>query len=88
MLTLDECATYRLDPSKPELDLKEGFNIGFIDPGPPHRATHALPNLMLAHIEKLADFQVACFDLCQRLLTAFAHVLEVRPARPPVGCAR
>ena len=71
-------AASSLDPSKPAPDLKEGFNTGYIRPGPVPEATQPLPSLLAAHAAELADFQHRCFEFCQRLLVAFAVALEVR----------
>ncbi|GAA5967106.1 hypothetical protein JCM8115_000925 [Rhodotorula mucilaginosa] len=66
-----------LDPSKPAPDLKEGFNTGYIRPGPVPEATQPLPSLLAAHAAELADFQHRCFEFCQRLLIAFAVALDL-----------
>ncbi|GAA6003010.1 hypothetical protein JCM10207_001943 [Rhodosporidiobolus poonsookiae] len=68
-----------LDPDLPAPDLKEGFNTGYISPGPPPTAFQPLPNLLQQHADALANFQQSCFDLCQRLLEAFALALDLEP---------
>ena len=54
-----------------------GFNTGCIAPGSPPVPSHPLPNRMAAHVEALCRFQQECFDLCQRLLEAFAIILDL-----------
>ncbi|KAM0789297.1 hypothetical protein ACM66B_000137 [Microbotryomycetes sp. NB124-2] len=68
-----------LDPSKPAPDLKEGFNVGFIESGSPPQPSHPLPSIFATNVDKLCQFQLDCFDFCQRLLEAFAIVLGLEP---------
>ncbi|GAA5934723.1 isopenicillin N synthase family dioxygenase [Sporobolomyces koalae] len=69
-----------LDPTNPAPDLKEGFNIGFIEPGTPPRPSQPLPTLLEQHADELVNFQRACFAICQRLLEAIAVSLELEPS--------
>ncbi|ORY87409.1 hypothetical protein BCR35DRAFT_289460 [Leucosporidium creatinivorum] len=66
-----------LDPTQPAPDLKEGFNTGYIAPGSPPVPSHPLPARMAKHTEALCQFQHDCFDFCQRLLEAFAIILDL-----------
>ncbi|GAA5910475.1 isopenicillin N synthase family dioxygenase [Sporobolomyces salmoneus] len=68
-----------LDPTNPAPDLKEGFNIGFISDETPPQPSHPLPSLLHQHVEKLQQFQHACFSICQRLLEAIAISLDLEP---------
>ncbi|GAA5871292.1 hypothetical protein JCM16303_000707 [Sporobolomyces ruberrimus] len=68
-----------LDPTNPAPDMKEGFNIGFIEPGMPPQPSHPLPSMLQGHIEKLESFQRSCFAICQRLLEAIAISLDLEP---------
>ncbi|GAA5833785.1 hypothetical protein JCM5353_003315 [Sporobolomyces roseus] len=69
-----------LDPTKTAPDLKEGFNTGFIESSDPPQPSQPLPNLLNQRISQLADFQHACFNICQRLLEAIAVALDLEPS--------
>ncbi|SCV69833.1 BQ2448_1227 [Microbotryum intermedium] len=66
-----------LDPTKPELDMKEGFNLAFVSPTDPPHPVQPIPSLLQPHLSSLADFEQSCFDFCQILLRAFAVLLEL-----------
>ncbi|KAK4051331.1 hypothetical protein OIV83_002815 [Microbotryomycetes sp. JL201] len=66
-----------LDPTKPAPDLKEGFNVGFIQPGSPPQPSHPLPSTFAENVAQLCQFQLDCFNFCQRLLEAFAIILDL-----------
>ncbi|KAK4057251.1 hypothetical protein OIO90_001748 [Microbotryomycetes sp. JL221] len=69
-----------LDPSNPAPDLKQGFNVGYIAPTEPPQPSHPLPNKFGLHVDKLCRFQLDCFAFCQRLLEAFAVILDLEPS--------
>lgn len=68
-----------LDPAEDRVDLKEGFNVGFVG-GDPVQTVQRLPPTIAQDLDFVAEFQRDCFDCCQRLLRAFAVIFSLDEA--------
>ncbi|KAF2213020.1 hypothetical protein CERZMDRAFT_96693 [Cercospora zeae-maydis SCOH1-5] len=66
----------KLDPGvQKRPDVKEAFNLGL--PNANNTFDQPLPELLETHIQSIVDFENACYDLCQRILTHFATALSI-----------
>ncbi|SCZ89645.1 BZ3500_MvSof-1268-A1-R1_Chr9g10517 [Microbotryum saponariae] len=66
-----------LDPTKPDLDMKEGFNLAYVSLTDPPHPVQPIPSLLQPHLTSLAEFEQSCFEFCQTLLRAFAVLLDL-----------
>ncbi|GIZ37150.1 hypothetical protein CKM354_000060800 [Cercospora kikuchii] len=66
----------KLDPGvQKRPDVKEAFNLSL--PNPDGTFEQPLPDLLQTHIQSIIDFENACFELCQKILTHFATALSI-----------
>ncbi|EME47303.1 hypothetical protein DOTSEDRAFT_166229 [Dothistroma septosporum NZE10] len=66
----------KLDPATQQRpDVKEAFNMSL--PSPDGTYEQALPTLIQYNTSTIEDFQFACHNLCQHLLTHFATALQI-----------
>ncbi|EME85456.1 uncharacterized protein MYCFIDRAFT_124403, partial [Pseudocercospora fijiensis CIRAD86] len=83
----------KLDPkTQKSPDVKEAFNLSL--PTPDKTFDQPLPPPILSHLSSVINFELACHNLCQKILSIFALALEIPenwftsrhdPSQGPVG---